>query len=65
MDASEQVQAVATRLRERGPIAARGVACIEVLLRDGSGPIYDMHSRQDLPSLLEKALAAMDDPVTI
>jgi hypothetical protein len=38
--ARHQIVALATRLRDPSPVAARGVAILTDLLRDGSGPLY-------------------------
>jgi hypothetical protein len=64
-EAADQMRAVLTRLDQPGPIAARGVACVEILLCDGSGPMYCPDGHNDLSRLLDEALAAMDDPITM
>jgi hypothetical protein len=59
--AAGDLRAVADRLDESGPVRARGVAEVRVLLRDGAGPLYrsgrigilPSHDRGD-PSLRER-----------
>jgi hypothetical protein len=38
--AAEELTELADRLRERGPVPARGVAMVCELLREGTGPLY-------------------------
>jgi hypothetical protein len=42
------------------PVSARGVALVQLLLCDGSGPMYRPGSRADLGALLAQAARALE-----
>jgi hypothetical protein len=54
-----ELVALAERLERPGPIAARGVAQIRLLLGDGSGPLYRRESTRPLLAHLRAAAAHM------
>lgn len=51
---------LADRLLTDGPLDARGLAQIRLLLSDGAGPLYDRPNADDLEPALECAIAALD-----
>ena len=51
---------LASRLLEPGPVPARGVALVAQLLADGTGPLYREAARDDLGTLAERAVRALD-----
>ena len=58
---SESLLALAERLGDvRRAVAARGVILVDHLLVDGSGPLYDRERVDELPSYLQRALAALE-----
>ncbi|MFZ0172947.1 MAG: hypothetical protein WAL04_14785 [Acidimicrobiales bacterium] len=62
-EAAAELGAVSDRLLSSGPVAARGVAKLEVLLADGCGPLYQQRSREDLRVRLTEVLEALE-PLT-
>ena len=56
--AAVNLHAIAARLDTNGPIAARGVAALRVLLSDGSGPLY--RTNGDLRYRLIRILADLE-----
>ena len=42
-----------------GPVPARGVAMVSLLLTDGAGPLYREASAEDLGDLIDKATRAL------
>ena len=54
------LQALADRLLSGGPVRANGVARTLVLLRDGTGPLYDERRTRELVSSLNEALDDLD-----
>ena len=56
----EEFQALIDRLIEPGPVSARGIAMIQNLLKDGTGPLFHAGNRDDLGTLVLAALAALD-----
>jgi hypothetical protein len=59
--ARTELMALLDRLEHAGPVSARGVAAVRLLLSDGTGPLY----REDCPQPLERAVrqvAALLDP---
>lgn len=59
-DAHRELRNLCDRLVGSGPVSARGVAQVRVLLADGAGPLYRRTSSDDLRARLRGALAAMD-----
>jgi hypothetical protein len=51
---------LANRLLDPGPVPARGVALIVQLLADGTGPLYREAARDNLDTLAERAVRALD-----
>jgi hypothetical protein len=58
-----EIRALAARLRASAPLPARGVAMAQLLLTDGSGPLYARGTRAGLPDAIAVA-ARLLDPVT-
>jgi hypothetical protein len=56
--AAARLNAIAARLETDGPIAARGVAALRVLLSDGAGPLY--RAGTDLQDCLIRILADLE-----
>ena len=54
------LERLADRLVEPGPIATRGVALTQELLTDGAGPLFWMESADDLGARLRTALEALE-----
>ena len=50
---------LADRLVEPGPLGAQGVARVQLLLRDGAGPLYSAKPGRDLGSEVRDALYAL------
>ncbi len=50
---------LAGRLLEPGPVPVRGVAMVNLLLTDGTGPLYREASRADLSTLAHRAAYAL------
>jgi hypothetical protein len=50
---------LASRLLEPGPVPVRGVAMVNLLLADGTGPLYREASRADLGALADRAALAL------
>ena len=62
-DAAPTLKMLARRLRGPLPIGPQGAARAEILLTDGSGPLYNPGSGSDLKTAARRALAALDiDP---
>jgi hypothetical protein len=58
--AATALSATATRLETSGPIAARGVAALRLLLGDGAGPLYCTGPDIDLAAELTRILTDME-----
>lgn len=58
--AEATLEAVADRLLADGPIDARGVAQVTLLLSDGTGPLYNRPGASDLKPVLRAALGAFE-----
>jgi hypothetical protein len=58
------IERVATRLLEPGPVAARGVALTQELLTDGAGPLFWTESADDLGAHLRFVLEALEIPAS-
>ena len=56
----DTLKQLADRLLTDGPLDARGLAQIRLLLSDGAGPLYDRPSADDLEPALRRAMAALD-----
>jgi hypothetical protein len=62
-EAGAELSALSRRLSAPGPVSVRGVAMTRLLLRDGTGPLFQPGSRVDLRLLLRTTLAALDPSV--
>ncbi len=58
--AEPAIRQVVDLLRGSHPSPARGVAMVTLLLTDGSGPLYNAHSDEDLGAALRRAAAQLD-----
>jgi hypothetical protein len=58
--AQPQIQQLVARLRSPAPVAARGVAAANLLLCDGTGPLYNPRCQDDLRAALMHAVGWMD-----
>jgi len=58
-DCSEELAELIRRLRATGPVPARGVAKVGVLLADASGPLYHRASADDLRVRVRDAADAL------
>jgi hypothetical protein len=54
------LEELADRLTSGGPVDARGVAQLRLLLSDGHGPVYDRPAIDDLEPALRKAMNALE-----
>jgi hypothetical protein len=63
-EAGAELAALSRQLSDPGPVSVRGVAMIRLLLRDGTGPLFQPGSRIDLRLFLHTALAALDPSLT-
>jgi hypothetical protein len=54
------LQALALRLADSGPVDPRGMAILQVLLTDGTGPLYEPVGPGSLGSHLRAAAAALE-----
>ena len=53
--AEKEIQALVAALQAPRPVSARGVAAAGLLLRDGTGPVYNARSRMDLATAVRVA----------
>jgi hypothetical protein len=58
--ARDDIQRLVDALRAPGPASARGVALANLLLTDGTSPVYQRHSPVDLPAALRAAVRHLD-----
>jgi hypothetical protein len=58
--AADDLDVLARRLGDAGPVSARGVADVRVLLTDGSGPLYDRGARVKLRTAVTRALEHLE-----
>jgi hypothetical protein len=58
--AAEALETLAERLLDPAPVDARGVARAELLLRDGTGPLYFHGAKSRLAGVAAAALAALE-----
>jgi hypothetical protein len=56
----DDLERLAARLLEPGPVDARGVALTQELLTDGTGPLFWADGREEKSARLRKALHALD-----
>jgi hypothetical protein len=60
LSAGDQLEELATRLLTPGPLAARGIAQVRLLLTDGRSPIYYGSSTEELLAAVSRALTALE-----
>lgn len=58
--AAGRLDAVAARLEADGPVAARGVAALRLLLSEGAGPLYRTGIARDLDGRLARILTDLE-----
>ena len=58
--AAPRLDAIATRLETNGPIPARGMAALRLLLSDGAGPLYRTGTDTNLDGQLARILADLE-----
>lgn len=56
----DTLEQLADRLLSDGPLDARGLAQIRLLLSDGAGPLYDRPTADDLEPALRRAMSALE-----
>jgi hypothetical protein len=59
-DVRKDLERLAARLVEPGPVAPRGVALTQELLTDGAGPLFWAGSRDDLSARVRGAVDALE-----
>ncbi|MBS1891999.1 MAG: hypothetical protein JST59_11945 [Actinobacteria bacterium] len=59
-DAGPALEKLAYRMRGHLPISAQGAAKTNILLTDGSGPLYNPDGNPDLKTAAHRALAALE-----
>jgi hypothetical protein len=60
LSAADQLEELAARLLAPGPLAARGIAQVRLLLTDGRSPIYCGSSTEELLAAASRALSALE-----
>ena len=60
LDAAEELEALAHRLVEPGPVSADGVARVRLLLTDGCGPLYAHSASEKLRTVAAEALDGLE-----
>ena len=58
--AASELEELAERLLAPGPVAARGLAQVRLLLTDGAGPLYRRGAGSELRSLVARACASLE-----
>jgi hypothetical protein len=58
--AHQEIELLLERLLAPAPVPARGVAMVNLLLSDGTGPLYRRGSRADLAAMVTRAVDALD-----
>jgi hypothetical protein len=59
LNARAALETITDHLQDPGPVATPGIAQIRLLLKDGSGPLYEHPFADDLREPLEAAIAAL------
>jgi hypothetical protein len=59
LSAAEELLQLATELVTPGPVGAGGVAQVQLLISDGTGPLYNPNARIDLTTAAERAIEAL------
>jgi hypothetical protein len=60
LEAADELDALADRLSEPGPVDVRGVAEIQLLLSDGCGPLYFRGATEELRARIAHALRRLE-----
>jgi hypothetical protein len=60
LDAADELEALAHRLVEPGPVSADGVARVRLLLTDGCGPLYAHGASQRLRTVVASARDSLE-----
>jgi hypothetical protein len=60
LDAAEELEALAHRLVEPGPVSAGGVARVRLMLTDGCGPLYAQGAGERLRTVASAALDSLE-----
>lgn len=63
--AGPAIRELARCLRAPLPVSARGVAAANVLLTDGTGPVYSRYARVPLTAALESAITHLDPAIPL
>ena len=59
LSATEELSELASELVAPGPVGAGGVAQVQLLISDGTGPLYNPHSGIDLTTAVRRAIEAL------
>jgi hypothetical protein len=60
LDAADELDVLADRLAAPGPVDVRGVAQVQLLLTDGTGPLYFRGATEELRARVANALNRLD-----
>jgi hypothetical protein len=60
LDAADELEVLADRLVAPGPVDVRGVAEVQLLLTDGTGPLYFPRETEELRARLADALSRLE-----
>jgi hypothetical protein len=60
LDAADELEVLADRLAAPGPVDVRGVAQVQLLLTDGTGPLYFPRETEELRARLADALSRLE-----
>jgi hypothetical protein len=59
LTATEELSRLANELLTPGPVGVGGVAQVQLLISDGTGPLYNPHARTNLAAAAERAIEAL------
>jgi hypothetical protein len=62
LDAADELEVLADRLAAPGPVDVRGVAQVQLLLTDGTGPLYFPSETEELRARVANALGRLEVP---
>ena len=62
LDAADELEVLADRLATPGPVDVRGVAQVQLLLADGTGPLYFPRETEELRARVANALCRLEVP---
>ena len=60
LDTAEELDVLADRLAAPGPVDVRGVAQVQLLLTDGTGPLYFRGAAEELRARVADALSRLE-----